>query len=71
MKIAHAHCVVCGKRFRFFLITKPRRLCSGKCEYQRERAQQNARRARLREKAAQEGTLPTNSPLPVSKGGVQ
>ena len=52
MKIAYAKCYWCSQQFKYFQSTKPRRYCSGACEYRRERHLQNerrrARRAALR-----------------------
>jgi hypothetical protein len=47
MKKATATCYVCEKAFRYYKITKPRRFCSGACEYHRERQLQNDRRRAL------------------------
>jgi hypothetical protein len=44
MKKATATCYWCEKWFRYFKITKPRRYCSGACEYNRERHLENERR---------------------------
>lgn len=56
MKISTATCYWCGNGFRYFQFTKPRRYCSGGCEYQRERHLQNARR-RLKRRLARSGAL--------------
>lgn len=44
MKKATATCWWCGKEFRYFKVTKPRRHCSGGCEYWRTRQKENDRR---------------------------
>jgi len=39
-----ARCYWCDNPFKYFRITKPRRYCSGGCQYHGERSLQNARR---------------------------
>lgn len=55
MKRAVANCYWCSKEFKYFQFTKPRRYCSGNCEYLRERHLQNERR-RAKRAAARSGT---------------
>lgn len=45
---ARATCYVCSGPFEYIKLTKPRRYCSGACEYHGIRRLANARRARLR-----------------------
>jgi hypothetical protein len=52
MKVAHALCFWCGKKFKYLQITKPKRYCSGGCEYRRGRYLQNERRRVARLNAA-------------------
>lgn len=61
MKKATAKCYWCEKEFQYFQYTKPRRYCSGHCEYHRERWLQKQRRARAR--AARSGTLNPSATL--------
>lgn len=56
MKLATATCYWCGGAFKYYQITKPRRYCSGGCEYHRERHLQNERR-RAAKRAARSGAL--------------
>lgn len=69
MREASAVCRCCGKVFIYKQFTKPRRYCSGGCEYNAERLQQNDRRARIRAeiKAARSGTLDTSAGLQGNK----
>lgn len=56
MKLATATCYWCDKPFKYYQISKPRRHCSGACEYFRERHMQNERR-RARKRLARSGAL--------------
>lgn len=61
MKISTNTCVHCGKKFRYYQVTKPRTLCGGSCEYIRERQLQNERRRALRA-VSRFGTVEEASP---------
>ena len=44
IKKVTATCWWCEKEFRYLKVTKPRRHCSGGCEYERARHLENTRR---------------------------
>lgn len=44
MTKAKARCAICEREFAYFKVTKPRRYCSGGCQYRGERSLANARR---------------------------